>query len=199
MDPEEKAARKERKRALKEERRAEEERREHMVNPVKGATGVIGAALFYVVLPYVAIAYLLSMIEGVMETEGVEELLWRWIYLGIPIVIVAFPKNYYPKGSYGRLGAWIATTALSIAWVLYVLNFGDLSDIFSLSMSGSVISLDMSIAGLLIVMIIFRILKLVIAICDHVDHREGYLRDNGLSGSKDDETDTAIGGRYDRG
>lgn len=203
MASEEKRAAKEAKKEAKAERKANnrrlKEEEDHRNKPGKGAISLVIAALIYIAFPLIVIYVLVPMefIQDHLETDAFIDMMWKWLYVGIPLVILAFPKGYYAKGSNGRLLAWVAFTGVSIFWLFYILNFGDLTGLLGIKDGDTTLKVDIVVTGALYLTVAFKLLKLLIVACDHHDHREGYLRDNGLS--EEDDKLGIVGGRYNRG
>jgi hypothetical protein len=203
MSSDEKIASKAAKKAAKAERKANnrrvKEEEDHRNKPGKGIVSLIVALIIYVALPLVVIYVVIPMdfVQEHLETDAFIDLMWKWLYVGIPLVILAFPKGYYAKGSNGRLLAWVLFTGVSIFWLFYILNFGDLTGLLGIKSGDTILKVDIIVTGALLLSVAFKLLKLLIVACDHHDHREGYLRDNGLS--KEDDNLGIVGGRYSRG
>jgi hypothetical protein len=149
----------------------------------RGVLTVIGAVIFYIVIPLAIIQLGLPRItEYVPDTSGIEALFRRWIIAGIPIIIVAYPRMYYGLGSTRRMAAWAVFIGLTIFWALYIMNFGNLADLASINIDGQVINISMVLSGALVLTVIYRLIDLVIAFADYQDNKEAYLRDKGLPG-----------------
>ncbi|MGE4274620.1 MAG: hypothetical protein AB7E27_00990 [Candidatus Methanomethylophilaceae archaeon] len=108
----------------------------------KGIVGMLAAALLFVVIPVslatlglhtlnLAIADISSGTDVPFDAESLESLkevlaLVREtaILYAIPIIILAFPKGFYPKGNFGRVPFGILQSLTIALWIWYVTQGG---------------------------------------------------------------------------
>ena len=139
---------------------------------LKGLIGSIIAAIIYVAIPYTALDGLLDQIIGQIgqgvDASAIEELLYRWMVAGIPMVALAFPAWMYPKGSRGRVISWSVYTIYSIAWLLYVTNMGHLESILTIEST----TVGITVLGIIVLSVISKILKGIIVLCQYRDHKK---------------------------
>ena len=146
--------------------------------------GAIVAAVFYVGIPYAMIHYVEPNFETYMEQLELDlQVVWtnliplfeRWMYAGIPMVVLGALTWSFPKGSRQRFVMSTIYLAASIVWLLYVLNFGDLSNMISVTYDENTIELGIVLTFLLYLMVLFRALKILILFGVYKDKREDYL------------------------
>ena len=156
--------------------------------------GLIVAGAFYVVLPYFMSNYFLNetseyywkvvlpkLIEGFdfskLDIDGTNLILMfnRWFYAGIPMVVLGFLTWMMPKGSRQRLVMSTIYLAGSIVWLLYVLNFGDLTGLINVTYDGQNYELGIVLTFILYLMVLFRALKFLIIYGTYKDERDKYL------------------------
>lgn len=176
--------------------------RESRIGSMKsGAISCIIAIVFYIVVPVVLIHEILPMVpEGSIDLEGIKALLTRWMYAGVPMIILAFPARYYQKGNRNRLTWDSIRIVFSCIWLLYVLNFGNLDGILSFKDAESTVIVNIAMLGLVLVLIVFKLLKIMVAYGDHKDHRPEFLEENDVSdtnGSPPGNDGIRVKGRYD--
>ena len=144
--------------------------------------GLFIAAAVYVVFPYVMLNYVIS--EGLIEkaVEGltidwtnIKPLFERWMYAGVILVILAFPTWLFPEGSKGRLAFSAVFMVASIVWLLYVLNFGNLEDLASVTYNGSTYKFGLVLQGFLYFMVFFKLLKILTIYGTYKDNSSKYL------------------------
>lgn len=169
----------------------------------KGLRKSIGAIILFGVVPFVLI-YVIGMIsEGTFRMPGLVDLMWGFIMFCPILAVFAFPVGYYAKGNKGRVLFSLVYTLVFIVILLYVTNFGEIDSLLVIEQDGSHGEIDITITGLLVLLIVFRLLKQVVVYFDHRDHRSEFLKDNGLdgSGNKSNEDDSEevirVRGRYD--
>ena len=174
----------------------EEEVRIKKIRILGAIVGVIVAALFYVAFPYFMNNYFLnaeseyywklvlvkipifanmdfSNIE--IDTKNLELLFDRWLYAGIPMVVLGMLTWAMPKGSRQRFLMSTIYLAGSIIWLLYVLNFGNLPELIRVTYDDNTFELGMILTFILYLMVLFRALKFLIIYGTYKDSREKYL------------------------
>ena len=146
--------------------------------------GSIVAAIFYIGIPYFFINYFVpNWTEYIpvdpavftAEWENFVPLFERWMYAGIPMVVLGMLTWACPKGSRQRL--FMSTVYLigSIVWLLYVLNFGYLPDLVVVTVQGNTIGLGIILTFMLYLLVLFRALKFLIIYGMYKDSRKDYL------------------------
>ena len=197
MSRESRQAAKEQKSADVREAKEREDREKRQDSVGRGLKSLIGGTIVYVIIPFLLMEFVIPMdtIQEKLDTTEIEALLQRWLYMGLPVAVVCFFKGFFGLGSFKRLGAWVLFTALSIAWIFYVTNFGDLPDLIVAYSGDVLIDVDVYITGALWLIVVLKLLKLLIAACDHMDHRKQYMIENGML---EVDTSAPVEGRYDR-
>ena len=146
--------------------------------------GAIVAAIFYVGIPYAMIHYVEPNFKSYMEQFNLNlQIAWtnliplfeRWLYAGIPMVVLGAITWSFPKGSRHRFLMSVIYLAGSIVWLLYVLNFGDLSNLISVTYDGNTFELGIVLTFLLYLMVLFRALKILVLYGVYKDERYRYL------------------------
>lgn len=176
----------------KKEKRMEKDERRRRDSIARGVGTMIVSFIGYIVIPYIIQWYVYPLLPEGIELEGISELLDRWVLGGVPIMIVSLFVGYFGIGSRGWLASSIIHSLLRIGWVLYVLNFGDLTGIFAMEDDGGWQRVDVVIYGFMYLMVALRLLKLLIVYGDYRDNRSAYLNggeepvDRGKKGKKDD-------------
>ena len=99
----------------------------------------------------------------------------RWMYAGIPMVVLGALTWSFPKGSRQRFLMSVIYLAGSIVWLLYVLNFGDLTNLISVTYDDNTFELGMVLTFLLYLLVLFRALKILIVFGVYKDERNRYL------------------------
>ena len=146
--------------------------------------GSIVAAIFYIGIPYFFINYFVpNWTEYIPVDPEVFTAKWenfvplfeRWMYAGIPMVVLGMLTWACPKGSRQRL--FMSTVYLigSIVWLLYVLNFGYLPDLVVVTVQGNTIGLGIILTFMLYLLVLFRALKFLIIYGMYKDSRKDYL------------------------
>ena len=74
-----------------------------------------------------------------------------------------------------RLASAIIHGVLRIGWVLYLMNFGDLTELFAMEDDNGWQRIDIVIHGFMYLMVAERLLKLLIIYGDYRDNRSAYL------------------------
>ena len=178
----------------KELTKEEEEVRVKKIRILGAIAGLIVAGVFYVALPYFMIEYFLNdtseyywkivipkLIEDFdvskldIDATNLIEMFKRWLYGGIPMVVLGFMTWMMPKGSRQRLVMSTIYLAGSIIWLLYVLNFGDLKDLIQVTYDGNTFALGIMLTFILYLMVLFRALKFLIIYGVYKDERDKYL------------------------
>lgn len=154
----------------------------------KAIFGTVLAAIIFVAFPYVMLNYVIpqGLIEKavsglVIDWTNIIPLLERWLMGGVGLVVLAFFVWLLPKGSKGRLLASALYAIYAIVWVVYVINFGDMSNLITVTYNGNVYSFGIVLQGLLYLMIFFKALKLLTIYATYKDNREHYLRKTGAA------------------
>ena len=146
--------------------------------------GAIVAAVFYIGIPYGMIHYVEPNFDKYMEQFNLNlHIVWtnliplfeRWMYAGTPMVVLGALTWSCPKGSRHRFLMSVIYLAASIVWLLYVLNFGDLSNLISVTYDDHTFELGIVLTFLLYLMVLFRALKILILFGVYKDSREDYL------------------------
>ena len=146
--------------------------------------GAIVAAVFYIGIPYGMIHYVEPNFDTYMEQFNLDlQIVWtnliplfeRWLYAGVPMVVLGALTWSCPKGSRHRFIMSVIYLAASIVWLLYVLNFGDLSNLISVTYDDNTFELGVVLTFLLYLMVLFRALKILILFGVYKDRREDYL------------------------
>ena len=144
-----------------------------------GFVGMILSAVFYFVVPVVYFALAPDFVPAEADISGIDELMSRWMVAGIPLVILAFPRKYYAYGNIRRVYTCILTAIMSVVWILYVTNMGDLDGIVSFDNGDIGFTLSLGFFGFIVLIAAYKVLKIVIAYADHKDNREAYEAENG--------------------
>ena len=146
--------------------------------------GAIVAAIYYVGIPYAMIYYVEPNFDSYMEQANLNlDIVWtnliplfeRWMYAGIPMVVLGAFTWSFPKGSRQRFVMSVIYLAGSIIWLLYVLNFGDLTNLISVTYDDNTFELGMVLTFLLYLIVLFRALKILILFGVYKDERKNYL------------------------
>lgn len=160
---------------MSKEEKMEKRRRD---NIVRGVGAMIISLIGYILIPYLIEWHVFPMVPDGFELSGFSELLDRWVLAGVPLMIVSLFVGHFGIGSRGWLASSIVQSLLGIFWVLYVLNFGDLTGIFSMEDDSQWMSVDIVIDGFMYLMIALKLLKLLIVYGDYRDNRSAYLEEN---------------------
>ena len=145
--------------------------------------GTVVALVFYIGLPLFVEDFLIDHWRDYIITDKEIEIAWdnliplfdRWLYAGIPMVILGAITWAMPKGSRQRFLASTVYLAGSIIWLLYVLNFGDLSDLIKVTIDGNTFEIGIVLTFMLYLLVLFRALKFLIIYGVYKDSREKYL------------------------
>ena len=141
-------------------------------NFVRGAIAAVIALALYIALPLILLDALIPKLPKEVYAEGIKALLERWLVAGIPLVILAFPAKYYGLGTVKRFASAAAHTVLKMAWLLYVISFGNLSGIVSADIDAGTITVGFLLKGFLVLLILPMAFRIVLAYCDYRDHRD---------------------------
>lgn len=149
----------------------------------KAIFGTILAAVVYIGIPYMMLNYVIPnhMIEDavnglVIDWTNIKPLFERWLYLGVPLTVLAFPVWLFPKGSRGRLMFSIIFMVASICWLVYVMNFGNLDGLVNITFNGVTYGFGIVLSGLMYIIVFFKALKILTIYAIYKDNRENYLR-----------------------
>lgn len=145
-----------------------------------GIVGTIVAAVFYLGIPYFTKEYFIPnyteyLKEVIIVWDNIIPLLDRWFYAGIPMVVLGALTWAFPKGSRQRFLMSTIYLAASIVWLVYVLNFGDLTDLIRVTYDGNTYEVGIVLTFILYLMVLFRALKFLILYGTYKDHRRDYL------------------------
>ena len=160
---------------MSKEKKMEKDERRRRDSIARGVGTMIVSFIGYIVVPYLIQWYVYPLLPEGIELDGISELLDRWVLGGVPIMIVSLFVGYFGIGSRGWLASSIIHSLLRIGWVLYVLNFGDLTGIFAMEDDGGWQRVDVVIYGFMYLMVALRLLKLLIVYGDYRDNRSAYL------------------------
>lgn len=138
----------------------------------RGIIGVLLAAIFYIAVPELVMIYAYPYLEGHVALDGLTELFRRWEFAGIPLIILSFPRKFYGVGKKGWLVSSVIFHLVKIFWILYVINFGDLSGLVSVESSDRWMSIDIVLSGFMYLMVALRLLKLLVVYGDYRDNRD---------------------------
>lgn len=155
---------------------------------------VIGAVAF-IAVPMLLIHYGIPLLPDTVSTDGLEAILNRWIIAGMPIVVLSVLAGYFGLGSFARLGCCFTLMVLRIFWLLYLINFGDLSGLVTVTSGDTWISVDVAVTGIMVLTVVFELLRFLVDAGDHVDNRKAYLAEHGEG--EDELRIVRINGRYD--
>lgn len=84
---------------------------------------------------------------------------------------------------------------LRIFWMLYLINFGDLSGIVTITDGDAWTVLDVTVTGLIALTVVFEFLRFLVDAGDYVDNRKAYLSEHG-EGDEDEIRIVRVNGRY---
>ena len=159
----------------------EEEVRIKKIRILGAIAGTIVAAIFYLGIPYYLQNYFIPNYKDyitadiVIVWENIVPLLDRWFYAGIPMVVLGAITWMCPKGSRQRFITSTIYLAASIVWFVYVINFGDMSDLINVTYDGKTIEIGIVLTFMLYLLILFRALKILIIYGVYKDNRKDYL------------------------
>ncbi len=146
-----------------------------------GIVGFIVAVVFYIGIPLFFEQYFIPNYQDIIKYDVVIEwkniipLFDRWLYAGIPCVILGTITWAFPKGSRQRFLASTVYLAASILWLLYVINFGDLTDLINVTVNGNTFEVGIVLTFMLYLIVLFRALKFLIIYGVYKDERRNYL------------------------
>jgi hypothetical protein len=144
-------------------------------SPILGAIFFMVTVLFVGAIPYLIIHHLIDdpsafgPFANEIDLSPLRDLLMRCIYLCPVMAVLSFFVGFFPKGSKKNTIARAVKVIASIGFVLYVTNLGKIGDIFIINKGGMEITIGMVLVLALVLMIIFRLLKLPIIYADYVD------------------------------
>ena len=151
------------------------------VRIIGGVVGFIVAVVFYIGIPVAMKQYFIPNYQDIIKYDVIIEwnniipLLDRWLYAGIPMVLLGTLTWAFPKGSRQRFLMSTVYLVASIAWLLYVINFGDLSNLVTVTVSGNTFEVGFVLAFLLYLIVLSRALKILIIYGVYKDERKNYL------------------------
>ena len=151
------------------------------VRIIGGIVGFIVAVVFYIGVPVFMEQYFIPNYQDIIKYDVVIEwkniipLFDRWLYAGIPMVVLGTLTWAFPKGSRQRFLMSAVYLVASIAWLLYVINFGDLSNLVTVTVSGNTFEVGFVLAFLLYLIVLSRALKILIIYGVYKDERKNYL------------------------
>lgn len=161
----------------------------------RGFEALIVGIITFVAIPLLLSSYGLPMIPDTISTDGLQAILDRWILAGIPIILFSIPAGYYGLGSRIRLGCCGILIILRIFWMLYLINFGDLSGIVTITDGDAWTVVDVTVTGLIALTVVFEFLRFLVDAGDYVDNRKAYLSEHG-EGDEDEIRIVRVNGRY---
>ena len=145
----------------------------------RGVGSLITAFIWFIVVPKLIEYYLLPMMPEGFNLEGIEDILDRWILAGIPLLVISLPKGYFGMGGRGWLVSSVLYSILKIFWILYVLNFGDVTGQIYMDDGSGWIRIDIVLSGFMYLLVALRLLKLLVIYGDYRDNRAAYIEENG--------------------
>ena len=113
----------------------------------RGVGSLITAFIWFIVVPKLIEYYLLPMMPEGFNLEGIEDILDRWVLAGIPLLVISLPKGYFGMGGSGWLVSSVLYSILKIFWILYVLNFGDVTGQIYMDDGSGWIRIDIVLSG----------------------------------------------------
>ena len=135
---------------------------------------MILTAVFYIGVPLVMLNYVMVTYTENADWTNVKPFFERWMNAGIVMVILSFPVHYFGKGSKARLLMSIIYLVASVGWLVYVINFGDMSNFITVTINGSTYSFGIVLNLLLYLMIFYKLLKVITLYADYKDHKKEY-------------------------
>ena len=159
----------------------EEEVRIKKIRILGAIAGTVVAAIFYLAIPYWLQNYFIPNYKDYITAditivwETIVPLLDRWFWAGIPMVVLGAITWMCPKGSRQRFITSTIYLAASIVWFVYVINFGDMSDLINVTYDGKTIEIGIVLTFMLYLLILFRALKILIIYGVYKDNRKDYL------------------------
>lgn len=160
----------------KKEAKAAARREESAWRAVKA---LIVGVIAFIAVPMILTRYGLPLLPDTVSTDGIEAILNRWMVAGIPIIAVSVPAGYFGLGSVIKLVCCFALMILRILWLLYLINFGDLSGLLTLSDGDTWMSIDVTVTGIMVLTVVLGFLRFLVEAGDHVDNRKAYLSEHG--------------------
>ena len=167
--------------------------KDHLDKTSRGIMGAVGSCIFYLLIPVLYFAVLPDYLPAEIDVSAVDAVMGKWFIAGIPLIIVSFFQSRYAYGNVRKFYATVIQSFLSIAWMLYITNMGDLSGIVTVSNADLTMVLGVSILGIILIGAAYKMLKLVIAYADYRDNRDDYAEENKSS----EPADIRVKGQYD--
>lgn len=161
----------------------------------RAVMALILGMITFVAVPLLISSYGFPMIPDTISTDGLQAILERWIIAGIPIIVFSIPAGYYGLGSRVRLGCCGILMILRVFWMLYLINFGDLSGLITITDGDAWTVVDVTVTGLITLTIVFEFLRFLVDAGDYVDNRRAYLSEHG-EGDENEIRIVRINGRY---
>lgn len=154
---------------------------------IGGILGLIIASAVYIVFPYEVLNWFMpnyqqliaewfpSAPEIIIDWSQLKPFFERWLYAGIPLAVIATITWACRKG--GRLRLLMSTIylAASIVWLIYVINFGDLSNLINITVDGQNYKFGIVLVSMLYLIILFKALKFLVIYGKYKDARKEYL------------------------
>lgn len=178
----------------------------------KGIVGMLAAALVFLIIPVsvatlgmhvleLAMADISSYSELPLDADALaalqNELIWfrdKVILYSIPIIILAFPKGFYPKGNFGRVPFGILQSVTIALWIWYITNGGILPinvDIPLEIVSGvdatATVSVNLILTGFIYLFMLVAIAKGGYYFVEYGGNRKKYLLAKMEKESSDDD------------
>ena len=110
-----------------------------------------------------------------LDTTGIQAMIERMIVSAIPLVVLAFPYRFYDNGNKGRMYCGIVRDLYCVGRYAYIMNFGNLTGIFSMQMDSTTISFDMVLTGALLISIFLKLIRIPKHIAVYKDERDDYV------------------------
>lgn len=181
---------------MSKEKKLEKQQKKRRNSAARAVTGLIGAVIVYILIPMAIMTYILPEITQI-DTAGLSNLFERWIVAGIPLVALAAPRKYFGKGGVKCLVFSLAYGIMKIVWIIYVLNFGDLSGFTTLTSGDDTMRIDIALTGLMYLLVLLRTIKLLYIYADYRDNRKEYLEEHGDNGDDVPQDPIRVKGRFD--
>ena len=158
---------------------------EYTVNSLHIGAGIVGlivAGIFYIGIPLFFNKYFIPNFDEIIHNPEIS-VVWtniiplfdRWLLIGIPMTFLGALTWACPKGSRHRFTMSSVYLIAYIAWLLYVLNFGDLTGLVDITYQGGTIAFGMTLSFILYLIVLFKALKLLVIYGTYKDERRNYL------------------------
>ncbi len=153
----------------------------------KGAVSAIVSLISIVVLPLLILYFLETFTAGsgldeelVGMIETMEGMIYRFAIYGSPMILLTFFNASYRKGSKAKLMLVLMSLGYSILWIFLILEGGAIAitiDFSTISDDMPIKGIDilLSIGGLIVIMVIFIMLKMILAFTKYGANRDEYL------------------------